>query len=234
MSKSAGSETTAPRRTITIRGEGKLELRPDLVSITITIERIDNEYKKSIANVIDGLNELSAALTALEFDKSDIKTIDWNTEQEYEYRDAKGQRRSEKVFVGYRTKHILKIEFGVDDGRLPQVMAAIAGCNVAPEFNIRFTVKDEAAASDQVLAAATKNACARARIIAEASDVKLGKPIAIDYNCGEYNFHSSTNINRDLMLAYAVAEEATLYERPHIEPEDINIRDTITFVWEIE
>jgi uncharacterized protein YggE len=234
MNKSTDNGAKALRRTITVKGEGKLELRPNLVSINITIECIDKDYKKSIRKVAKGVNELSSKLIALGFDESDIKTVDWDTEQEYEYRAVKGRRRSEKVFMGYRTKHILKIEFGVDEGRLPQTIAAVAGLSVTPEFSIQFTVKDQAAASDLVIADATKNACARARIIAELSGAKLGKPIMIDYNWGEYRFHSSTHVNIDMMRKCAREDDVHGYQAPNIEPENINIRDTITFVWEIE
>ncbi len=66
----------------------------------------------------------------------------------------------------------------------------------------------------------------RAEILCDASGVKLGELINIDYNWGEINFYSSTS--------YMLSESANYDASPmHFNPDDIRIKDSVTFIWEI-
>ena len=98
-------------------------------------------------------------------------------------------------------------------------------------MNIRFTVKDPSAISEELLRAATKNARQKAEILCEASGVKLGELKSIDYNWGEINVYSNTrNDMDDECLAMPMMRGASI----DFEPDDIEAGDTVTFVWEIE
>ena len=70
----------------------------------------------------------------------------------------------------------------------------------------------------------------KAEILCESANVKLGALVTIDYNWGEINFYSNTNYTLDEECELRCASIADIY----IEPYDINLRDTVTFIWEIE
>mgnify|MGYP001330009948 FL=1 len=78
---------------------------------------------------------------------------------------------------------------------------------------------------------ATINAREKAEVLCEASDVELGDLLTIDYNWGELNIVSRT----DYMLEErAMAMPMRAMADMDIQPEDIDVSDTATFVWEIK
>ena len=79
-----------------------------------------------------------------------------------------------------------------------------------------------------MLRSATANAKRKAEIPCEASNVTMGDLIAIDYNWGEHDIYSHTGYDccedaMPLMACKAI----------DIDPDDIDVSDTATFVWEI-
>lgn len=68
----------------------------------------------------------------------------------------------------------------------------------------------------------------KAEILCDASGAKLGNLIAIDYNWGELDIYSHTRFD--------CCEEAMAPMKAcsiDIDPEDIDVSDTATFVWEL-
>jgi uncharacterized protein YggE len=221
-------------RVITVKGIGKAEVHPDLVSIGFVVERTDADYEKSVSEAADAVEELTKMVITLGFDKSDLKTTNWEVEQEYENKKNKNGEY-ERQFTGYKTTHDLKLEFGLTEKALPKVISEIAACKAMPEFSISFTIKDKTAVSEKILVSATENAFSKAKIIAQAARVSLGNVITIDYDWSEYNFYSETRYNRSFTHAGRGEIVAMDVHNTYsdIEPDDIKLRDTITFVWEI-
>src|SRR5574344_1413349 len=107
--------------------------------------------------------------------------------------------------------------------RLSQAPAAIPPRLAQPELSIAFTVKDARAVNEALLREATVNAKRKAELLCEASGVKLGQLLTIDYNWGELNIYSDTRYDMDECLLAA----PEMGPRPiDIEPDDIEVRDT--------
>ena len=112
--------------------------------------------------------------------------------------------------------------------RMSKTLLALSRCIAEPEFSVQFSVKDKEAVNTTMLQNAAENAMMKAEVLCAASGVSLGELLSIDYNWGELNIYSPTNYEvSDICLA----EEST--SRIDIEPDDINISDTVTFVWGI-
>ena len=143
-------------------------------------------------------------------------------------RDENGNYK--QIFVGYRVTHGLKLEFDFDSQRLSKVLGAIAVCIAEPELNVQFTVKDKEAVDAAMLQSACANAQAKAEILTKASGVTLGDLISIDYNWGELHLFSQTQYDmEDACMRMASAAPTSI----EIEPDDIDVSDSVTFVWEI-
>ena len=121
-----------------------------------------------------------------------------------------------------------KLAFDFDMVRLSQTLSAIAGCLSHPQLSITFTVKDATAINEEMLRSATINAKRKAEILCDASGAKLGNLIAIDYNWGELDIYSHTRFDC-CEEAMAPMKACSL----DIDPEDIDVSDTATFVWEL-
>ncbi len=214
-------------RTITIKGTGKVSVKPDLIIITMRLESHDYEYEKTMKLAAESVNVLQNAIEKAGFNKDNLKTTDFNIRTHYEsYRDKDNNYKSR--FDGYICEHSLKLEFDFDTGVLSNVLTAIGKAMVEPNLNIQFSVKDKDAVSEELLVRATENAKRKAEILTKASNIALGDLISIDYNWGDLYLYSNTSYNmEDRCMAFKASA-------PDIEPDDIDVSDTVTFVWEIK
>ena len=217
-------------RTITIKGIGKLSLKPDLTVVSLTLKTVHADYDKAMDEAAKHLEQLRDAITRIGFAKDDLKTTSFDVGTEYENeRDKNGNYK--RIFVGYRVTHGLKLEFDFDSQRLSNVLGAIAVCIAGPELNVQFTVKDREAVNTALLESACINAKAKAEILTKASGVTLGELISIDYNWGELHLYSPTRYEMD---PPCMAKASTAPTAMDIEPDDIDVSDGVTFVWEIK
>ena len=214
-------------RTITVKGIGAVSVKPDLIVLRLSMETAEYEYDAAMKAAAEKIDFLTKALEAAGFEKKSAKTADFRVRADYDrLNDGKGNYTS--VFMGYKCRHELKIEFDFDTKRLAKALSEISKCIAKPEILIDFTVKDSSAVSGELLKAAVKNAREKAEILCAASGAKLGELLSIDYNWGELHLYSATDYDVEgkcMMLGAA--------DDMDIEPEEIKARDTATFAWEI-
>lgn len=214
-------------RTITVKGIGAVSVKPDLIVLRLSMVTEEYEYDAAMNAAAEKIDFLNKALEAAGFEKKSAKTADFRVRADYDrLNDGKGNYTS--VFMGYKCRHELKIEFDFDTKRLAKALSEISKCIAKPEISIDFTVKDSSAVSGELLKAAVKNAREKAEILCAASGAKLGELLSIDYNWGELHLYSATDYDVEgkcMMLGAA--------DDMDIEPEEIKARDTATFAWEI-
>ncbi len=216
-------------RTITVKGVGSVSAKPDYVVLLLSIDAEDKEYEKALEDAAGKIDLLESAARRMGFEKGALKTVSFNVNTQYENaKDRNGDLR--RVFAGYLCSTRLKRACDLDSKRLAAVLTAIAAGGADPELHISFTVKDPAKVSEELLSSASANAREKAQILCRASGVELGKLVRIDYNWNELNIISPTSYGMEQRIMPMMAESRSV---PEIEPEDIDLRDTATFVWEI-
>ena len=218
-------------RTITVKGVGNVSAKPDYISISMTIESVENDYDKAMDGAARRIENLKAAAVSVGYEKEALKTISFNVETRYEnVRDRQGSYKRE--FAGYACVYRLKLAFDFDSKQLAKVISAIANSGANPELSIAFTVKNPAKVSEELLESAAQNARAKAEILCKAAGAELGQLISIDYNWGELNIVSRTSYEmEDCLMPLAAMDKCCA---PEIEPDDINVSDTVAFTWEIK
>ena len=218
-------------RTITVKGVGNVSAKPDYISISMTIESVENDYDKARDGAARRIENLKAAAVSVGYEKEALKTISFNVETRYEnVRDRQGSYKRE--FAGYACVYRLKLAFDFDSKQLAKVISAIANSGANPELSIAFTVKNPAKVSEELLESAAQNARAKAEILCKATGAELGQLISIDYNWGELNIVSRTSYEmEDCLMPLAAMDKCCA---PEIEPDDINVSDTVAFTWEIK
>lgn len=163
--------------------------------------------------------------------KEDLKTTSFDVQTRYEnVKDRQGNYKRE--FVGYACSYRLKLAFDFDSKQLAKVISAIADCGAKPELSIAFTVRNPSAVSEKLLISATENARAKAEILCKASGSTLGQLLNIDYNWGELNVYSRTSYEVEDCIQPLMAMSKC--SAPEIEPDDIDVSDTVAFTWEIQ
>lgn len=77
-------------RLITVKGTGKLSIKPDLIIITMELESHRYDYEETLKHATKSINTLQETIQSVGFDKKDLKTTDFNVNTHYEsYRDEK-------------------------------------------------------------------------------------------------------------------------------------------------
>lgn len=213
-------------RFITVKGKGKASLPPDTIVLIFKLETVRNDYDGAMNVATEKSNNLLEALLPLGFKEGDLKTTSYEIDTEYEsYRDKNNDYKNR--FIGYRCDQGIRLEFSLDFKQLSKVLFAIQSTDVTPRLNIRFTIKDKSAVTNLLLKNATTDALKKAKILTQASRTTLGDLVSINYNWSEVEVYSNTN--------YRLMESQISYdEGPHIVPDDIEVEDTVTFVWEIQ
>lgn len=215
-------------RTIRVTGKGQLSLAPDLTRITMTLEGLCPEYSETLCRSSEDTEALRELLSRFGFARSDLKTLNFSVDAEYESIQERGSYKQR--FVGYRFHHSMKVEFDSDNQRLGRLLYALANAPVKTEFRITYTVKDPESAKNELLGRAVKDAAAKAAVLAEAAGLSLGAIQSIDYSFGELIFDVQP-MNRMLMADRSLSAKES-YDL-NIEPDSIQVSDTVTLVWEI-
>jgi uncharacterized protein YggE len=218
-------------REIVVKGIGKVSTSPDLLVIDLDLEVVEYEYDKAMFAASKHLGALRSAIVAAGHDKKSLKTTQFNVNTKYDqYRDKNDNWKQK--FIGYSCTHGLRLEFDLDMNKLGVTLRAIADCAVMPKFSIKFSVKDPNAVSEKLLQSAIEKAKQKADVLSTAAGVKLGAIKRIDYNWSEYHLYSQTD--------YCLMEGSTVYAGSpkalamDIEPEDIDVSDSVTVIWMME
>ncbi len=217
------------QKTITVKGTGRVLAKPDYVVITMEIESQKMKYNDAMAEEAEKINSLTETLDDTGFEKDDLKTTNFNVRTAYRnVKDSRGD--SKRVFDGYVVGHDLKLSFDFDTDRLSEVLTAISACPARPALHIEFTIKDAAAVNEEMLRSATVNARRKAEILCDAAGVELGDLIDINYSWGELDIYSRTKYEDEYECLAAPMIGASAVD---FTPDDIDLSDTATFVWEI-
>lgn len=216
-------------RTILIRGHGKAELKPDWVELPATISVKSMDYQQVLELAGSALDALMAAFRSAGFSKEDMKTVDFRVDPVFDSeQDPRGVYR--QVFAGYECRHALKVSFPLTQERLGRTLQALAACSAKPEFSVQFTVRDQEAVKDSLLAAASEDARHKAQTLCAASGVRLGRLINISYQWNDRGFYSESNV----MLAKASRGAVPAMASLDFTPNTISVSDDAAFIWEIE
>ena len=220
-------------RTIRVTGKGQLKIHPDMTRITITLTEVYKEYAEALKHSAEDTERIKNLLSGFGFNPTDLKTLNFNVDTEYEsYRERNEYKQR---LIGYRYRHTMKIEFGSDNDRLGRILYALARCELNPEFNISYFVTDQESAKNELLGKAVADAKEKANVLAKAADLKLKDIQTVDYSWGEISMEVRPvgGVLRANKMMGAECEEDAGYGM-NIEPEDINVSDTVTVIWEIE
>lgn len=208
------------KRTICVKGLAKASAKPDTVVLSFEVHANNMDYSQSIDELNYRTNTLREELESIGLERGNLKTAEFNIRAEYVY-----NKKDEKVFDGYKANHDLKIEFPMDKDMLNKVLNKLGKTQSKTMFSINFDIKDKEPFLIKALHNAVKNARQRAELLAAASGVQLGKVLEINYNWGEIHVYDSGGPMGMLLDAEANYD---------ITPDDIDLQDTVTLIWEIE
>ena len=172
----------------------------------------------AIVQILESYEQLPTQAKTIRFD------VDYHTENKY---DKKGNF-VERIKNGYNLDMIVDIELPLDNLLVNNIASAICEELVFAQTRIYYYIKDEQAIKYKALEAATNDAMARARVIAQTSGCKLGKVLDI-----KYGQRSGYDYETRYMLCENSLDSAPSEETLPITPEDRTFTDTVNIVWEL-
>lgn len=211
---------------ITVTGTASESTAPDQTELSLTLDVKNKDYSTMMSEASEKADALISALTDVGFGKSDIKTAEFNISSDYD--NVQTENGSwKRQFAGYRLTHRLHLAFSYDMKLLNDAVNAAAACkNVNPELSISFSVKDMEQVNRRLLAAAVKDARAKAEVIAEAAGVSLGELCEINYGASSGSCFSPTLYKRS-------AAELCRGTDMSINPENTENVLEVTAVWRV-
>ena len=219
-------------RTITVTGKGKLSVKPDTTRLLLSVEGTEPEYEQALARSASQTKSIRTGLRELGFAAEDLKTVSFQVDTKYEgYQDETGKWKQQ--FLGYQFSHSMKLEFPIDSERLGRILAALVQSQAAPEFHIQYTVKEAEEVKKELLKRAVADSREKAEVMAEAAGVALGELLSMDYSWKEKDLavNCADRMAKPRLLAEGAPAAAYTLD---IEPEDIQVTDSVTARWEIE
>ena len=221
-------------KTIRVTGKGKLSVKPDTIRLIMTLEGLAYEYEQAVKESADMTEKMKDMYEKLGFERRELKTLYFNVNPEYESYQAK-DKCWKRRFEGYKYIHRTKIEFPADNSKLGKVLFALGHSVIQPEFSIEYTVKNPEKSKNELLANAVKDSMEKANVLADAAGVVLGDIVTIDYSWAEIDFVSrpmNTMILEECCMRAPVEADGS-YDID-IEPDDIDVSDSVTVVWSIK
>lgn len=207
-------------KTIRVRGQANIRVKPDYMVLRMHTETLDKDYARSMKKAAVAVEKLKSALASARVSLDLFKTSGFNVQTAYESRGYDNPSQ----FLGYRVRQDLKVAMDFDKTRLGEILVAVAKSNAAPEFHIDFTVKDIDAVKGELFAKCAANARTIANGLCVGTGCRLGEILSIDYSWEEIDIHTSGCVGA------AAPKESVA---PDIDPEDIDVSDSVSFVWNI-
>ena len=157
---------------IYVEGNATVEVAPDTMTFTLSLQKIDKELATAKADVDKRSNTLIELCKTLNIAAEDIATTTLRISPVVEYHE--GRRVPAGTEVSRRVEITLR-----DLSQYSQVMAALVKSDVSETVDTRLSVSNEKALSEQVLGKALEDAYQRAQRLAKAQGKKLGQPFSI-------------------------------------------------------
>jgi len=197
----AGDNEPYPR--IMVNGEGRAELVPDMALLQLSVTRDADTARQALDANSAAMAQVIKALRDQGIAERDIQTSNFGIQPRYVYPQPKAQgEREPPRIVGYTVRNGLNVRVR-DLAKLGAIIDQSVTLGVNEGGNIMFTNDDPSAAIDKARAGAVQDATARAKTLASAAGVKLGRLLEISENT--YDLAPAPMMRAEMMASDAAA-----------------------------
>ena len=159
-------------RQITVTGEGRVAVEPDLAVITLGVSKEAAEASAAMAMVSDDMAAVVAELRAAGIAASDLQTQRISLQPVWSKSGSSLISGGQKI-TGFAASNTLMLRVR-DLDQLGVVLDRVLGAGANQFQGLRFDVQDHASLQDSLRAKAVADAIHKAGLLAEAAGVTLG------------------------------------------------------------
>jgi uncharacterized protein YggE len=172
------AESAATPRTITVIGEGKLSLKPDVATINVGAEARAGTVSEAKAEVDAQMAAIAAALQEAGVAEKDIQTSHYGIHYERDPMPVLRDGPAAETQQGYVVSNMVRVTVR-DVEKAGDVLDAVVQAGANQVHGVTFTVSDESSWQSQARADAMADARRRGQELADLADVELGEVLSV-------------------------------------------------------
>lgn len=162
---------------ITVSGEGKEFVKPDIASVTIGVAKNNLDLLRAQQDAAKAIDAIVADLQKEGVAENDIKTISFSIYPQYDYRDGR------QVFRGYEVRQTLEVKIR-DLAKVGTILTGVARAGANEVGSLTFTVDDPKVAQAKAREQAITEAKEKAKVLSRQLGVRLGKITSYNESSG--------------------------------------------------
>ncbi len=211
-----------------VRGEAKIMVAPDQVSVVLGVTSEAGSAKKAIASNNRKMNEVIRALQLLGLSESDYKTRRFNVQPIWSSRPKGADKQWSSKIVAYRVDNSLHVTTQQLDV-LGELIAATTEAGANQVNSIHFSLANPRQYRAKVIASAMANAEADAYALAEASGDQIERTLSLRLdNAAASIARPNVAAMKSRMMMDSLAEAA-----PPIDAGDITVSASVSVVYQL-
>ena len=205
---------------VSATGTSDLKVSPDIVSVNINIQSINDTAQDAQVEVNRVSEDLLVQLIKIGFNRDELKFVNANVNPSYDWRTGKSNGFTASQQLVVKTNSTSEVPSIVD--------AAISAGALVSYIDFELSDAKQNDYKSQALKAASEDARSKAGAIASGQGKSLGRLVSITNQPANYPgpimyYSSAANAGGDMMAANAEASKAAV----NLTPQDIDISATI-------
>lgn len=203
---------------IQVNAEGSIEVMPDYLQLTVDIEKT-GEHKADLKQQVDRISQqVIDAANDIEIKKEHIEAAKISIYPQYHWQDNK------RTLVGETVQRTIQIKL-YDLNQYSALANALADIDITRMHQPIYGFDDSQAIRNQALVKALKHAQAKAELIANTLDRKLGKAYQITEHGSSY-----MPVMRTQMKALAADSAAESVAALEVKPQTVSTTVNVVFL----
>jgi uncharacterized protein len=178
--------------TISVSGDGKVYVKPDMVTINTSVSETASTSKKALEEVNKKINKIKKVALEKGVDEEDLKTTNFSIRPNYEWKNRsyvyQGQEASQSLDITMR-------DISIKSDKITEVIDSISEVSGVRMGWIRFDIYDKTEYYSKARALAFEKAKQKAGELASLGEVELLEPVSINDASVDYGKmrYESTN-----------------------------------------
>ena len=215
--------------TITVTGSGSIHVVPDVTRIETNITGVFKTYEEAYAQAKENSSWMVKILEYNHKSGKLAKTTSLDiTDHTVPQYDEDGNY-IESIKQGYDMVQRIKVDIGIDNVLLNNLVRGIGKFIKGAQINIGYTIQDPRPHQLKMLERAIHDATEKANIMVKAAGCKLGEVSSINYSHHDVHMYAQARNIHSNKEAMASSPEAL-----DITPDDLVISDEVMVIWDIE
>ncbi len=175
---------TGPREpVIVVSGEGHSATAPDMAILSFSVVKDAKTAREALSANNKAMSDVLAALKTAGIADRDLQTSGFAINPQYVYPDNSDGGNRQPELTGYQVANSLTIRVR-DLAKLGEIIDSAVTLGVNQGGSIQFTNDKPDAVITEARKAAVADAIAKAKVLAEAAGVEIGRVIEISENAG--------------------------------------------------